>query len=66
MRGFHLVVAIAAALGLAACSESPSATEPKERTGISKGMSDDIWKAYGGMESGGVSDDAKDKPSEKK
>lgn len=61
----HLVV-IVTALGLGACSESPSGQGPKERSGLSSGMSEDIWKAYGGAESGGVSDDAKDKPQEKK
>jgi hypothetical protein len=65
MRTLHLVVVVAA-LGLVACSESPSAKGPKERSGLSSGMSEDIWKAYSGAESGGVSDDAKDKPQEKK
>ncbi len=66
MRIRYLVV-IVTALGLGACSESPSAQGPKkERSGLSSGMSEDIWKAYGGTESGGVSDNAKDKPQEKK
>lgn len=60
------VVAVVVALGMGACSESPSGQEPKKKPGISSGMSEDIWKAYGGTESGGVTDDPKDKPQEKK
>jgi hypothetical protein len=59
------VLVVLAALGVAACSESPSTTGPKERSGLSSGMSDDIWKAYSGTESG-VSDAGKDQPGEKK
>lgn len=64
MRTVYLV-AIVAALGLGACSESPSGKGPKERTGISQGMSEDIWRAYSGAESG-VGGDSKDKPQEEK
>ncbi len=63
MRTLRLLVVLGA-LGLAACSERPSGQEPKKPS-LSSGMSDDIWKAYSGTESG-VGDAGKDQPREKK
>jgi hypothetical protein len=60
---FPLVVALAV-LALGACSEKPSGEAPK-KGGLSSGMSEDIWKAYGGTESG-VTDTGKDARGEKK
>jgi hypothetical protein len=62
MRTLQLLVVLAA-LGLAACSESPSGQGPK-KPGLSSGMSEDIWKAYSGTESG-VGEAGKDQPGEK-
>jgi len=60
---FRRVVAITV-LALGACSEKPSGEAPK-KGGLSSGMSEDIWKAYSGTESG-VGDAGKDQPGEKK
>jgi hypothetical protein len=54
--GFLVVALVVLALG--ACSENPSGEAPR-KGGLSSGMSEDVWKAYGGAESG-VTDTGKD------
>ena len=61
-------VVLVLALLLAACSESGGEkSEDKSKRPI--GMSEEIWKIYGGVESGvgaDKSEDKKDPPTEKK
>lgn len=64
MRVLFLLVGAAAMVALGACSEKPSGEAPK-RGGLSSGMSEEIWNAYGGAESG-VTDARKDQSGEKK
>lgn len=60
MRPPSLLLALSLA-ALAACSERP-AGQPAERP---IGMPEDVWKLYGGVESG-VGDAQKDAPKEPK
>jgi hypothetical protein len=69
MRSLFLLVAIAV-FALGGCSENPTGEAPKsgeapKKGGLSSGMSEEIWKAYSGTESG-VTDAQKDRSGEKK
>jgi len=58
-----LFVALIVLAGAAACSDSGSAGKPDDKSKKRPvGMSEDIWKAYSGAESG-LGEDVKDKKS---
>jgi hypothetical protein len=61
----RLLIVVAIAVLLAACTESGDGAKSGEKAKRPIGMSEEIWKIYGGAESG-VTDDTKDKPQEKK
>jgi hypothetical protein len=55
------ILALVTAALLVACSDAPSSEKDKRPVG----MSEEVWKVYGGTESG-VTDDKKDAAAEKK
>jgi len=64
-----LFVALIVLAGAAACSDSGSTGKPDDKSKRPVGMSEDIWKAYSGAESGlgaDVKDNKKKSPDTEK
>jgi curli biogenesis system outer membrane secretion channel CsgG len=59
------VILVLAALILAGCADEPSGSTPAERARRAPPMSEDVWKIYGGTESGVTGDKTDEKTDAK-